>query len=76
MREKSGLWCKLTQHMRDVRLTLRRKGLLVASAAAERHYDHLPLLRHGLSVQKRASPHQRRTQRKPGDFAQKVSAAA
>jgi hypothetical protein len=45
LREKTGLWNQLLEHVRDVLLPLRRERLLIARPSPKGDNDHLSLLR-------------------------------
>ena len=73
MREKARLGSHFIQHVRDVFLAFRSKGLLVSGAAAEGDHNHLALFAHGLRTHKRTRLHQRSAERQTSSVPQKLS---
>src|SRR5579862_9101331 len=73
LREKAGLRSQLTEHVGDILLTLRCKGLLIAGSAAEGYDDDFSLFRRHSTERERTGAHQSGSQRKPGGAAQEVA---
>ena len=67
---------EFAEHMRDVVLSLRREGFLIAGAATKGDDDDLPLFYSSRCMDKGACPHQRGAQSHPRRIPQKIPPGA